>query len=426
MNISKNQIIGILIVAMSFATAWAVRGQFGHEQGAAWAAGIGGLALVLVSQRKDWYNRVISVTLASAIGWGMGGMISYGQIVGYGRSDNFVNVAYGLFMLFIIGGLYGLLGGGLTGLTLESNGEKKVKWGSLMAEMVAGGLIAYGLLVMQLEILMTPPRSEAWAFCLGAGLALVWYMVRNGYRSSLRVALISMLGAGFGFAFGNFLQIVGNVLEINFNMWNVMEYSIGFFGGSALAYGVFSSKWPDNIESPKPWENRVAFLIAIVIIPLIVYIESLSYNTLLERLKSFAGKEGVVMFSSIFSGLLICSVALFGWVKMEKVRFMFEKSTVWILFVLFLTAYVAISFVVTGAFFGNILSNHVLYVVNIVVVLVLLQKNRNPFFSELKSDVTRRFLYLMVSALILIVLLAVFLINIHGELGGSHDRFPLN
>ena len=425
MNISKNQIIGILIVAMSFGTAWAVRGQFGHEQGAAWAAGIGGLALVLVSQRKDWYNRVISVTLASAIGWGMGGMISYGQIVGYGRSDNFINAAYGLLMLFIIGGLYGLIGGGLTGLTLESNGEKKVKWGSLMAEMVAGGLIAYGLLVIQLEILMTPPRSEAWAFCLGAGLALVWHLARNGYRSSLRVALISMLGGGFGFAFGNFLQIVGNILEINFNMWNVMEYSIGFFGGSALAYGVFSSKWPDNVESPKPWENRVAFLIAIVIIPLIVYIESLSYNTLLERLKSFAGSEGVVMFSSIFSGLLICSVALFGWVKMEKVRFMFEKNTVWILFVLFLIAYVAISFVVTGAFFGSILSNHVLYVVNIIVVLILLRKNRNPFCSELKSVVTRRFLYLMLSALILIVLLTVILINIHGELGGSNNRFPL-
>jgi len=409
MNISKNQIIGILIVAMSFGTAWVVRGQFGHEQGAAWAAGIGGLALVLVSQRKDWYQRMLSVTLSSAVGWGMGGMISYDQIVGYGRSDNFVNAAYGLFMLFIIGGLYGLLGGGLTGLTLESNGEKKVKWGSLMAEMVVGGLISYGFLVMQLEILMTPPRTEAWAFCLGAGLALVWYMVRNGYRPSLRVALISMLGAGFGFAFGNFLQIVGNVLEINFNMWNVMEYSIGFFGGSALAYGVFSSKWPDNVESPKPWENRVAFLIAIVIIPLIVYIESLSYNTLLERLKSFAGDESVVMFSSIFSGLLVCSVALFGWVTMEKVKFMFAKKTVWLLFVLFFTAYVAVSFVVTGAFFGSISSNHVIYVINIIVVIILLRKSRPPFFSELNESVHRKFYILLLSVLILIAMLAAIL-----------------
>jgi len=424
MKLNKNQFISILIVAMSFGTAWAVRGQFGHEQGAAWAAGIGGLALVLVSNRKDWYNRVISVTLASAIGWGMGGMISYGMVVGYGRSDNFLNASYGLLMLFVIGGLYGLLGGGLTGLTLESAGEKKVKWGSLMAEMVAGGLLAYGFLVMQLEILMTPPRSEAWAFCLGAGLALIWHLARNGYKSSLRVALISMVGAGFGFAFGNFLQVLGSILEINFNMWNVMEYSIGFFGGLALAYGIFTSQWPENVESPKPWENRVAYLIAIVIIPLIVYLESLLYNTLLERLKDFAGSEGVVMFSSIFSGLLICSVALFGWVKMERVKFMFGKNTVLILFVSFITTYVTVSFVVTGAFFGNILSNHVLYAVNIIVVVILMQKNRNPFSVKLKTGINPEFLFLIVSTLIVIVLLTSLLINIHGELGGSHERFP--
>jgi len=91
----------------------------------------------LVSGRNDWYQRALSVTLASAVGWGMGGMISYGKIVGYGRSDDFANAAYGLLMLFVIGGLFGLIGGGLTGLTLESTREKRVKWAKLMAEMVA-------------------------------------------------------------------------------------------------------------------------------------------------------------------------------------------------------------------------------------------------------------------------------------------------
>ena len=88
---NKKQWISILIVAMSLATAWAIRGQFGHEQGAAWAGAIGGLALVLVSNRKEWYNKMILVALASAVGWGAGGMISYGIVVGYGRADNFIN-----------------------------------------------------------------------------------------------------------------------------------------------------------------------------------------------------------------------------------------------------------------------------------------------------------------------------------------------
>ncbi|MBG0860591.1 MAG: hypothetical protein IQL11_13915 [Bacteroidales bacterium] len=35
----KKQWIGVLIVGMTLGTAWVERGQFGHEQGAAWAGG---------------------------------------------------------------------------------------------------------------------------------------------------------------------------------------------------------------------------------------------------------------------------------------------------------------------------------------------------------------------------------------------------
>jgi hypothetical protein len=49
----KNQWISILEVGLSSGTAWAVRGQFGHEKGAALAGGIGALALVLVSKLRN-------------------------------------------------------------------------------------------------------------------------------------------------------------------------------------------------------------------------------------------------------------------------------------------------------------------------------------------------------------------------------------
>ena len=108
-TLNKSQLIGILIVGMTLGTAWAVRGQFGNEQGAAWAGAIGALALVLVSKRNDWYRKILSVAFVAAIGWGMTGMISYGRVVGYGRAGNFPNAFYGLLMLFVIGGLFGLL-----------------------------------------------------------------------------------------------------------------------------------------------------------------------------------------------------------------------------------------------------------------------------------------------------------------------------
>jgi len=410
---------------MSFGTAWAVRGQFGHEQGAAWAAAIGALALVVVAGRKDWYRHALPITLASAFGWGVGGMISYGAVVGYGRADDLLNSSYGLLMLFVIGGLFGLIGGGLTGLTLESAGEKKVKWGQLISEMVAGGLIVYGFLVMQLEILMTPPRSEAWAFCFGAGLALLWYMARNNYSSSLRVAFFTMLGAGFGFAFGNFLQITGNVLEINFNMWNVMEYSIGFFGGLALAYSIFSSQWPEKEDKPKDWENRISFFVALVFIPLILFSESLSYENLLKRLLDTVGSEFIVLISSVISCVLICVVFLLNWIKLERKNYEIEKKDVSMLFLTFFATYIAISFIVSGLFVGKIPSNHVLYVANILFVLFMIQKQHNPFSEKTETGISKKHIVLFISILILIVLMAVLLINIHGQLGGANMRFEV-
>src|SRR5690606_31982528 len=185
-----------------------------------------------------------------------------------------------------IGGLFGLVGGGVVGLTLDSTSDNKVKWGPLMAEMVAGGLISYYFLVEQLGFKMTPPRSEAWAVCLGAGLAMLWYMARERRNSPIRVAFFSMLGAGIGFGFGNFLQIIGKTWDVPFNMWNVMEYSIGFFGGLGMAYGVFSSQWPEESPKPKKWENWASLIIVAVLIPLIVYRETLNYDYLVGRLEN--------------------------------------------------------------------------------------------------------------------------------------------
>ena len=71
MSMKNNQtLISVLMVAMAFGTAWAIRGKFGHEQGGAWAGGIGAISVVLVAKRTDWYNSVFKIVLAAAVGWG--------------------------------------------------------------------------------------------------------------------------------------------------------------------------------------------------------------------------------------------------------------------------------------------------------------------------------------------------------------------
>ena len=422
----KKQWIGILIVGMTLGTSWAVRGQFGHEQGAAWAGAIGALSLVAVSKRQDWYSKMFTIALSSAAGWGAGGMISYGIVVGYGRSISYPNALFGLIMLFLIGALFGLLGGGLTGLTLESSETKKVKWGNLVAEMTAGGLILYYFLVSQLEFLMTPPRSEAWAVCLGAGIAMLWYMARNKFRSALRVALITSLGGGFGFAFGNFLQILGNILEINFNMWNVMEYSIGFFGGISLAYGVFSSYWPEESYAPEKWENKAALLIVFVFIPFIVFSQSLGYNRFLERFKDLSNPEFSALVSSLAGAAVIITVAIITCHRLNHSKNIFRRKDVMLILLIYFAAYITVSYIVTGALTGKFLLNHHLYWVNYIIILVLLRKQFAAFLDNLSVELNGKRWLLWVSGIIFfIILLTLILVNIHGEIPGSHNRFQV-
>lgn len=262
---SRKRTFSILIVMLTLATAWALRGRFGHEYGAAWAGSLGVLSLILVSGRKDWLENWLPVMTMGGIAWGMTGMISYGQVIGYGRSGDWFNAAYGLLGLFVIGGLFGFLGGGLTGLMLETSEKKKPDWASLVTQMVAGGIIFWGFLIYQLEWYMTPPRSELWAACLGAAFALGWYLKRNRFENAWFVAMTTMLGAGFGFGFGNFIQVLGNGLGIGINWWNVMEYNIGFWGGLGMAYGIFHRKWPEMTRLPAGHSIWSALLIFILV-----------------------------------------------------------------------------------------------------------------------------------------------------------------
>ena len=424
----KKYWINFLIVGMTLGTAWAIRGQFGHEQGAAWAGGIGALALVLVAGRKDWNARALTISLASAIGWGAGGMMSYGQIVGYGRSDDFLNASYGLLMLFIIGGLYGLLGGGLVGLSLSSTKQKRVAWGSLIAEMTAGGILAYYFLIGQLELLMTPPRSEAWAVCFGVGVAMTWFMARRQYAPALRVALISALGAGFGFAFGNFLQILGNVMEIQFNMWNVMEYSIGFFGGASMAYGVFSTKWPGESETAiiKPWESRSAFFIVFALIPVLVFEQSSSLiNPLLNGFSQIEQERNATLPGSLVALIIMILMIWLGRSKIVNYnQGSGARQNVRFLFILYFAVYMIFSYIASGAFKGIFKLNHHLYIINMIVILFLAGKHFPVFPDKLHSGIKASDWFKSLLALVLIILLLSFIsISIHGEIGGSNIRF---
>ncbi|AWV98510.1 photosystem II biosynthesis protein [Arcticibacterium luteifluviistationis] len=420
----------MLLVGMSLGTAWAIRGQFGHEQGAAWAGAIGSLSILLVAKRKDWLSKAFSVALAGGIGWGLGGMMSYGMVVGYGRATDFINVYYGLLMLFVIGGLYGFIGGGFFGFALLNSKKTKVNWSRLIVEMVVSGLVFYFFMIEQLGWNMTPPRAEHWAICFGLGVALTAHLIRNKQYAPLRVAVFAGLGGGFGFAFGNFLHVLGRVSEIDFNFWNVMEYSLGFFGGLGMAYGAFTATWEANEEEESGNTELLSLLGVSLLIPFIVWQQSFTsdrISSMLEKV-NFSNLSLGVNITLWFSLVLILAFSVLSYRRIKALNTgKFPYLEIKVFFVGIFAIYIIFSWLITGAFLSTYRIEQYLYLVNFIVIVLLINRAEVSFDNSHSTSHSiinvKSWLWGFVGVVILIALFAVVAINTHGEMDHSQKRF---
>jgi hypothetical protein len=405
--------------ALALGLAWALRGHFGHEYGAAWAGAVGTMALVLFSRRADWHAKVPVLALLGGIGWGVGGMMSYGLLVGFGRSTDFGNVLYGLAMLAVVGGLYGFIGAGFFALELETTHDKKPDWATLLTQMIAGALLFWYVLIAQFEIKMTPPRSELWAACLGASVALAWYLQRNHFHRTLRLALVTALTAGFGFAFGNFLQTMGVVSGVSFNWWNVMEFTLGFCGGLGLAYGVATQDWPTSREVSTK-SNRIALLLLFALLPMINLFNAFDVQEFIEM----AIKLNVVdpirfahlqYYLGLAVVLLISTAAFWLWRK--------QRNTA--LFFLLTAFYIIFSHLKKGFFFsvnGLQMEQYLYWLLFFVLAILYCSSRTRPavLINERKDP---RAIFVILVFLLSLVLFAFISINSHSGLAGAHLRF---
>jgi hypothetical protein len=96
----------LLVTAFSVSIGWGVRGQFGHEYGAALAGALGGMTITLLSGRQDWIARIHYFAFLGAVGFGFGGAMSYMKDVAHIHSSDSATVLYGFGCLFLLGGLW--------------------------------------------------------------------------------------------------------------------------------------------------------------------------------------------------------------------------------------------------------------------------------------------------------------------------------
>lgn len=400
----------LILAGMAMGTAWAVRGKFGHEHGATWAGALGVLTLLFLSGRADWKARALPLALAGGLGWGIGGIMSYGLLVGYGKALDFGNAYYGLLMLGVVGALYGFIGGAWLGIALSREGDAEL-WPRLLVECTAGALVCYFFLVEQFGYLMNPPRSELWAACLGIALATAWFLYRNHLHAALRLGLFTAFGAGLGFALGNTLQVLGNAYGIEVNWWNVMEYTLGFCGGAALYYALFSSTWPVLTQKPK---NAVPWFLLCLFIPMVMWEQNTGIAKLSTRILTLRDDfpENFVYGLKYLPMLGILVFALYWRKKLSFSGFYLSYFGLFIL----------LSMVLTGAFFSTHKPEQYLYPINLALVYFLADKTPPRFYSSETSRST--YLRALLFSLIAVGVFAWIASTSHTEeLSGANYRF---
>ena len=423
----------MLITALALGFGWAIRGHFGHEWGASWAGAMGALALLLAAKRKDWMRRTPVLAALGGIGWAVGGMMSYGIVVGYCHGNDYLNVAYGYTMLAVIGGLYGFLGGGLFGLGLESQEHKKPNWPLLLTQMIAGAWLVWGFIIYQLEWFMTPPRSELWAACAGAALALTWYLYREGYVGALRVAGYSALGAGFGFSFGNFLQILGMASGVSYNWWNVMEFTLGFCGGLGMAYAVATYKWPASIQ-PSKFANWLALIFLLFAIPLTNYIDAFKideFRNMAENL-NISNSLQFAQIQFLFAGMILLFFLFLGiltWLRYQRDETKLMNRTVPVLFFGYSIYYTLFGFIKKGFFYRtlSIKYSDALYIPILVIVFILwilnYRKDTEFPIGTSAQESWKRWVIIIVSLLIIVFFITALSIYINQDVIHVQERF---
>jgi hypothetical protein len=299
--------------------------------------------------------------------------------------------------------------------------------------MFAGGFLVWGLLIFQMEWLMTPPRSELWAGCLGAALALAWFLSRNGFQKALRVAAYSALGAGFGFSFGNFLQTAGSAAEIPYNWWNVMEFTLGFFGGLGMAYAVLTREWPEA-SKPSRTGNWLAVLFVFLFIPATNFFNGFSterFTKLAENLNitaagSFAGQQ--LLFGGL-SVLFFALLAAWTWRYCSGGGRWTEKYCIPALLLTTTLHYNLFCYLRLGMFYQpfSFAHSHSTYVFILLLLgcawYFALHSKEIPTVRIVPEETWKQWLVLVAGLLLILLVITAISVNMHAGLPGSHERF---
>ena len=264
--------VELAVVALSLALAWGLRGQHGHERGAAIAGAMVGLSLAAVTRGPRWIGAAAIGSLSFAIG----GALSYGR---------FVPLAYhGSWEAILSLGLIGFAWGGLGSLGLGL-GLALPKYGLWERVTIAGGLFLVWFLVDRLLWgWVSGPQDLATRELMAVILLAVWALVcayvgvwRQDWMS-LKLAVAGAIGFSVGFPLAAWVQGIGQATGIPIDWWKMGEHLIGLCGGISLGMAALTleSGWTLPL-AVRPWERWLAVAWLLWVLPTWLIANDLDY-----------------------------------------------------------------------------------------------------------------------------------------------------
>jgi len=259
-----------LFVALAVGLGWGIRGDFGHVIGAMLPGAALGLGFAYVTGQRSMFKWMPILGLLAGLGISTGGMMSYGILHGYAKSDTFINYSYGFFTLVLQGGAWGVFGCALVGLVLEEERLKAREWAGAVLTVFLSGIAVYHLVVCLAGFHINPPRSDLSIGFTGGAIGLFVWLIRHKKRLGLKAAMLGYIGFGLGMAGGRFLGNASYLQPFPVNHWNVMEVSCGFIGGLVFTFGMLGRRFPEP-RPPKrfPWVAACGMVYAVALIPLL-------------------------------------------------------------------------------------------------------------------------------------------------------------
>lgn len=223
---------------------WGLRGYIGG--GPLGAMIPGALVALAICLLLRWPAMSAAIVAAfGAAGVGMGGMMTYGQTIGFiVKPETFW---WGLLGLTIKGAVWGLCGGAFISIALTRGAI--VRRDIIIALLLFGGGVYGGWKVVNEPKLIyfsdpvNQPRPEIWAGLLSGALLMLAFLIARGVgRVPVRFALTAMIGGGAGFALGGSIMAHGRTLPLDHNWipwWKIMEFTFGFLFGTSLGVAVY-------------------------------------------------------------------------------------------------------------------------------------------------------------------------------------------